>query len=327
LTKEQIIFWTVRLAWLLASIVLIITFKVHRPRSLANAPGRESSLTLALAGGIFLLYIVAQIMVFTFITHLCPPQGEPGKMLNTSATMAITGTALVCCTLLIMRQTMVGGEAGGLKKWGISLTSLPKGITLGILGWFIIIPWMLLISDLIARLLKSYGLELTTHSTLIALREPMPLPTKIIIILTAAIAAPIVEELLFRGVIQTALIQRFFGLSLGATGLRSSQTRAAPNTASPPSTPIILDYESVPLTPSRHSPSPAQRWIAILLTSFLFAAIHGMIDQFLVLFTLSLALGYIYERTGNLWAPISLHATFNTITLTAWLLSPPHVTQ
>ena len=47
-----------------------------------------------------------------------------------------------------------------------------------------------------------------------------------------------------------------------------------------------------------------------------------MPDQFPTLFTLSLALGYIYERTGNLWAAVSLHAIFNSINLALNLLFP-----
>jgi membrane protease YdiL (CAAX protease family) len=32
-----------------------------------------------------------------------------------------------------------------------------------------------------------------------------------------------------------------------------------------------------------------------------------------LIFVLSLCLGYAYERTGNLWVPITIHALFNTI--------------
>lgn len=53
-----------------------------------------------------------------------------------------------------------------------------------------------------------------------------------------------------------------------------------------------------------------RRWMAIVLTSFLFAAMHGpwMIPP---IFVLSLIVGYVYERTGNLWVAIAMHVGFN----------------
>lgn len=64
------------------------------------------------------------------------------------------------------------------------------------------------------------------------------------------------------------------------------------------------------------------RWKGILLAAALFAAFHFSISQgidnielLLSLFTLGCFLGFIYERQGTLWAPISLHAIFNAISV------------
>jgi membrane protease YdiL (CAAX protease family) len=37
------------------------------------------------------------------------------------------------------------------------------------------------------------------------------------------------------------------------------------------------------------------------------------------LFLLSMCLGYIYQRTGNLWATITIHAAFNGVSVFAQL--------
>ena len=59
----------------------------------------------------------------------------------------------------------------------------------------------------------------------------------------------------------------------------------------------------------QHTSSP---WPAILLTSAVFAASHfGQCQDMPALFVLAVALGYNYERTGRLVAPILLHALFN----------------
>ena len=38
---------------------------------------------------------------------------------------------------------------------------------------------------------------------------------------------------------------------------------------------------------------------------------HGIWSIWLPIFTLSLCLGYMYERTGNLWVTVLMHAMFN----------------
>ena len=68
----------------------------------------------------------------------------------------------------------------------------------------------------------------------------------------------------------------------------------------------------------RFLPKP---WIAIILTSIMFAFIHWNTPQNIpALFALSIVLGYNYERTGRLWTPIFIHAIFNAISISLVLL-------
>jgi membrane protease YdiL (CAAX protease family) len=53
------------------------------------------------------------------------------------------------------------------------------------------------------------------------------------------------------------------------------------------------------------------RWLAVVITSVIFAVVHPLWMAPLI-FVLSICLGYAYERTGNLWVPIVMHALFNT---------------
>ena len=63
------------------------------------------------------------------------------------------------------------------------------------------------------------------------------------------------------------------------------------------------------------APDAAARWVAIALVSALFASVHGINWMFAPLYVLSLCLGYAYERTANLWVPITMHAAFNILSL------------
>jgi membrane protease YdiL (CAAX protease family) len=55
--------------------------------------------------------------------------------------------------------------------------------------------------------------------------------------------------------------------------------------------------------------------LALFGTAVLFAAVHANAASFLPLLVLALALTLLYERTGNLLAPIAAHALFNAANL------------
>jgi membrane protease YdiL (CAAX protease family) len=96
----------------------------------------------------------------------------------------------------------------------------------------------------------------------------------------AVVAAPIVEEVMYRGLAQRTLI---------AAGL--------------------------------------PRWVGIMIASGVFAAVHvGTVPLHALpgLFALSVGLGWVYERSGRLWAAIVMHATFNAANLAlAMIIAPP----
>lgn len=87
------------------------------------------------------------------------------------------------------------------------------------------------------------------------------------LVFAIVVAAPVVEELLFRGLLQNALTKY------------------------------------VPF------------WLAILLSSFLFALVHGQPYAIPGLMSLSLAFGYLYHRTGSLRTNIILHMANNAFAL------------
>ena len=52
-------------------------------------------------------------------------------------------------------------------------------------------------------------------------------------------------------------------------------------------------------------------WTAVLITAACFALVHPTKWAWPSLFFLGVCLGYVYERTGNLWSCMILHALFN----------------
>jgi len=112
---------------------------------------------------------------------------------------------------------------------------------------------------------QEVALILATHHGVVAI---------LLDLLSAAILAPLVEETMFRGVLFTALVQRF----------------------------------PVPL--------------AATLSGLAFGIAHLDKWNFLLLGLVGIGLAYVYYRSGNIWACMVTHATFNGLGLTLPLLFP-----
>src|SRR5262249_16941206 len=156
-----------------------------------------------------------------------------------------------------------------------------------------------------------------------------PWPELAAMIGLAVVKAPLVEELLFRGV-----LQRWLAKSAWNCHLVYALAVAAPAFLNPdPLNPrvwwtaafvlSILPLYLAFLYIGRASPV-RNHYQGILVSSILFAAVHGsVLPTPVALFPLGLCLGYLAFRTGSLVAPVTLHALFNAVaclTLLYWPL-------
>jgi membrane protease YdiL (CAAX protease family) len=150
-----------------------------------------------------------------------------------------------------------------------------------------------------------------------------------LLVFGACIMAPMFEEVLFRGHMQTLLVRLFtrrhgapiHGFPVAIPVPMNAPIGAAPGeiaaeaaTMLPPPLPLPM-----PELEDSIADSSAVRWLAVILTSIVFALIHPLWTAPLI-FLLSVCLGYAYERTGSLWVPIIMHAMFNTSSTVMFLL-------
>jgi len=177
------------------------------------------------------------------------------------------------------------------KGLGLSLGQLASAWR-GAVGFVVYYPIWLLGAFGIGIIYSFFRVEVQDHATLQALEQLEHHPNVVaqwILILSAAVVAPFAEELFFRGILQTTLVQRGFGFLLPQL--------------------MRVEGRAIPYTP------PAwHRWLAIVVTSVAFACVHEW-DAAPMIFVLSLGLGYVYERTGNLWASMTFHFLFNVINI------------
>ncbi len=134
-------------------------------------------------------------------------------------------------------------------------------------------------------------------------------PGFLIAAFTAVIVAPLTEEFLFRAVLQGWLervaiqIARYRDALASVPLAQEAERAEGISTSSPPGRPLLV-------------------W-PIVVSSLVFALMHyshGV--AWIPLFFLALGLGYLYQRTRSLVAPIVLHVSLNASTmLILWLAS------
>jgi membrane protease YdiL (CAAX protease family) len=250
-----------------------------------------------------------------------PPDGE-GKQEAWDATKlsaddyAVLATVppLAAFIVVLVGDLLIKPRVGhrlGFRPW-----LAPAGLWRGVVGIIIAMPLVWVVMILSEQFYRYIGYEHPAEHDLLRLMKEAHRPlAKALIVAGAAAAAPLWEELLFRGHLQTIvrsslenLVRRRQMLAAGAghgfTVLIPGSTEADPPAA--------------PVTPETFGTPAWLPWLAIVLTSVAFASVHAAWSSPGIFF-LSLCLGYAYERTGNLWVPITMHALFNGITTAIYI--------
>lgn len=287
------------LALTVASLWTVRRFKLLRPRPDAtrrldamDAATRPSSdgrppinLGLILILSAIGVWIVSAVFASIPYTLAGGGEGRPEPSLSLSAQMsgAMNGSAILLigigCILWAPLRATLGLPSG--------IRSLAGDLKLGAVAFGLALPPVLFIAlavGLTMQLLAIAGLipppDTIAHVTLRELTSSERTGAWWAVIAMVVIAAPIAEELIYRGLLQTGL-----RANLGA----SAERRTA-----------RLD------------------WFAIAFASVLFTIVHlgaAAPHALIVLFALSVAMGLAYERTGRILVPILMHIGFNALNI------------
>lgn len=272
-------------AWGIFSIVWITRNVIRRPGRVIGPArfGRDDP------PGIFIIIGLGAIIIGGTVGGLLPHGSGNPQMQMVIATLQINLVIIACFILgnAFLREN-------GLQLLGITPRQLGAGLRLGFIALLLVLPLVYLASALVDWIITWLNLPKPAAHTLLTMLDESRTPARIALIYgLAAVVVPMAEEILFRGYMQT-LLARFFNW---ATALERQPAAG------------ILPMNDPPT-------SIRNRWIAIVITSGLFAMVHGTPAFMPPLFVLSLALGYLYESTGNLWSNIILHAGFNAAQIT-----------
>lgn len=307
-----------------AGLLIARALGAFDPRSVAG-PARVQSgagvvgVLVVLCVGFF-VWFGTQIVYFATIRHRLPVNDAGGVDVGAlpPLDMAVLATLpfVVGLAALMLGDRVAGAALPRELAW--SPRHLPRGIGLGLLAMLSVLPLMFGAGIALELFYQWVGYEHPTeHEMLTVLGRSRDWVTTYLIIGGATLLAPVFEEFLFRGHLQTVLVGAF------SPWRRRREIAVLPPL---PMAPLnlgagALAHLTITPLPDRPAPaaSPAARWAAIAITSIAFTVLHPTWTWPLI-FLLSLALGYAYERTANLWVPVVMHLVFNSVQTTIFLL-------
>lgn len=250
-----------------------------------DEPGDTQFATYAAtAAGQIVIAVVAAIVARRAFRHGLKGLGTGD--ITTAATTTTTTTAITAATdattaeqrgTQTQTDTPPGTPAASVAEKGLSFSILQLIQGLGYFFAATGLTWATLaVTQLICQSI-GYS-DIQRHSFLEALGDNPPGAVVALLIVTPTLLAPVAEELLFRGLLQSFLI-RFF---------RS----CAPSTSKSGSGP---------------------RWQGIFVTAVIFALLHGNWQHWPALIVLAVFLGYVYERRNDIVLVMFIHGLFNAL--------------
>jgi len=332
----------VLLLLLVASFALMRRLRVYELRNILGPerlplvePATPMAMTMVVAA--FTAFIVVPLIYGSIKQTRAAMHGQPTTLSRaefSAGDIALLSTlpGMIGFVCLLAGDSFSGQDA--LRRLGFQSANLARGIAQGALGLLIVWPLVFWVMELgewfYQQVHYQHPME---HDLLKTLGQAHTPAVSLTLVFGASVVAPFFEEYLFRGHLQT-LLKR----ALIVWGERLTNREAEPSLVmaavlsdipAPPNEVLAAPPEMPPPPmPSPAHTSPAsdrvwQSWAAVILTSMIFAAIHPA-WSIPGIFVLALGLGYVYDRTGNLWACITMHLLFNTLSTIQYLFIMPH---
>jgi len=183
-----------------------------------------------------------------------------------------------------------------LKGFGLNIKTIVRDFFpafVNLLAVWPLIAAAVLLTAYIGEFVWGQEYQIQQHQQLKLITEHSQLLPRILIVFVAVIIAPLLEEMLFRGLFQTTIRSYL-------EAFRS-----------------LLVRQNAP--DEKRTADRNGAWPAIVISSGLFTITHDNPGHWPALFVLGICMGYAYEKSGSLFRPIFIHSIFNTISIIATL--------
>ncbi len=220
-----------------------------------------------------------------------------------------------------------------LVQLGLTTRRFGRNVLAGLVSWLVLTPPVFAIFQLLRYLYSHSREQIVEEHFLEKLGRQQLFPMEWgMLFFSAMVAAPIVEELAFRGVLQPWLAARRWGGHVAMLGSlllaimfrwqhwHDAWPKGIPALVAA-ATPALFVLALVPIYLLVCWRSRTPLGPALFGTSLLFACIHSSVWPTPVpLFVLSLGLGVLAYRSGSLVGPIVLHGLFNGVSCVQLLM-------
>lgn len=303
---------------------------------LQSGPARIGELTIFdLLATAILIVIMPSLVGGLFLPLLRELNGPTATL----AGMVLAQVSFTIIAGLILFRAMFAMNEG-LAGFGLRLRGQAWPISLAVIVSLIVIPLSILSFGIVVRLFSEWIGDPAPDIAHRSLQAMLESPSWIILaglIITAVVMAPINEEIIFRGMLQTALqnsglLRHRWGaiwivaILFAAIHIQPTPTEVSPEEANPVIVAEVTPDDAPQDTAAEGSDEEMDLDVPGEAGSETADVSSEQPDQekqgsgfgwqvFFILLPLSLALGWIYERTGSLWACIVVHALFNGVNI------------
>jgi len=263
-------------------------------KALADSVPRRNNMPAYLPFVPLFIWFGIVSLAITIAANLLPDLPDWQGAFLDNAFLSISAIATMAVIIFLAKAHF----ARRLKGFGLNAKTIHKDFLaafLNLLSVWPIVMLMIILTTFLGKLIWGQEFEMQRHQELELITAYPQWQLRILIFVVATVIAPVLEEMLFRGLFQT-VIRSFLEI-------RNS-------------IPYQKSFGSRRFGAGRH-----RAWIAVLISSGLFSVVHGNIPHWPALFVLGVCLGYAYEKSGSLFRPIFIHSLFNAASIIAALYS------
>ncbi|OHB77188.1 MAG: hypothetical protein A2Z25_13310 [Planctomycetes bacterium RBG_16_55_9] len=238
------------------------------------------------------------------------------------------GAAATVAVIVVLARTYFDHR---LKGFGLDPKTIARDFAAAVVNLLAVWPLVMaamILTVFLMTLISKQEYQMERHQELNLIIEYPQLSLRILILFVAVLVAPVLEEMLFRGLFQTSIRSVLENSKFEARNPKQIRNSNAPMTEtlaqSGESRFEFLDFEhSILFRISNFvlsafgAAGPA--WLAIVISSGFFALMHANAGHWPALFVLGIGMGYAYEKSGSLFRSIFIHALFNGATVAATL--------
>lgn len=201
---EYLIFVFILALMLLIGTVLFIMWLVRTKigtNSLVNVSPKNNLMDIGVVMSVFGIWIFTQLIISFLVTN------APFMFKWQDSTVTPYFSAVISALITIVAILLVAKKYfdASIKGFGLDIKTLWDDIRLGLVNYLAIFPVVILLTilvDFIGNLVAGPDFRMPNHSLIEMIEGDIPIWITIFAISLAAVVAPIVEELLFRGILQ-----------------------------------------------------------------------------------------------------------------------------